>query len=323
MEPTEFSELSGQGGPVIVLGLLSLIVYSQIHRYRHVYGQVEREQVKWFLFAILVILSEVILLASARVFGFQPSAVVQDLFGLLLLVLPLSVGFAVLRYRLYDIDLIINRTMVYVPLTAIVAGLIAAGVKLSQAAFVALTGNESDAALVAITFIVVSLSTPIRNRLQAFADQYFKESADAERRLRPFTERVSEVLEVLEPARIGRRFVEESVAAVGADGGALYRVRGSRRNLVFKSDGWHELPQLEVAIPDKGGSCGVLFLGKRKSGAPYSIGDRQAVEALARVVAPALAWKKPIVAAGHRERRLGKAGRRAHAHQETAGGGRR
>lgn len=317
--PIEGERLLSQVGPMVGVGMLGLILYSQIYRYRHLYSPVEREQVKWFVFAIAVLLAEIILFVLSGLLGTQPSAIFQDISGQLLLLLPLSVGFAVLRYRLYDIDLIINRTLVYVPLTAIVAGLMAAGVKLSQMAFVAITGKESDVAVVAATFIVVSLSTPIRDRLQALVDRSFKDSGDAERRLRQFTERVSEVVEVLDPERIGRRLVEECLAALGAEGGALYRAKGNQRSLVFKSDGWRERSELEVSIPDETGNSGILCLGGRKSGAPYSAGDKRAVEALARAITPALYWGKPHVAANRGNSGIGKAGRRGRSRLKMAG----
>src|SRR3989304_286493 len=160
-----------------------------------------------------------------------------------------------------------------------------------------MTGKESDVAVVAATFVVVSLSTPIRNRLQALVDRSFKDSGDAERRLVQFTERVSEVVEVVDPGRIGRRAVEECVAALGAEGGAMYRVKGNQRSLVFKTDGWRERPELEVSVPVESGDSGILCLGVRNSGAPYSAGDKLAVELLAQAIAPALAWGKPHVTA--------------------------
>jgi hypothetical protein len=316
---TGAERLLSQLGPVLGVGMLGLIVYSQIYRYRHSYSPVEREQVKWFVFAIVVLLGEIILFVLSGLLGTQPSAIFQDISGELLILLPLSVGFAVLRYRLYDIDLIINRTLVYVPLTAIVAGLMAAGVKLSQTAFVAMTGKESDVAVVAATFVVVSLSTPIRNRLQALVDRTFKDSGDAERRLGQFTERVSEVLEVVDPGRMGRRALEECVAVFGAEGGAIYRVRGKQRVLVSKSDGWRERTELEVSFPEESGHSGVLCLGGRISGAPYSTGDKRAVESLARAITPALGWGRPHVSATRGNSGPGKPGRSSRSRQKKAG----
>ena len=79
---------------------------------------------------------------------------------LAVLLVPLSTGVAVLRYRLWDIDLIINRTLVYGSLTAILGGLFSASTTLSQRVFVALTGEKSDAAFALTTLVVVSLFTP-------------------------------------------------------------------------------------------------------------------------------------------------------------------
>ena len=317
--PTEAGGPLSALGPVFSVGMLGLIVYSQIYRYRHSYSSVEREQVKWFVFAIVVLFAEVILLVIAGLLGTQPSAMFQDVSGELLVLLPLSVGFAVLRYRLYDIDLIINRTLVYVPLTAIVAGLMAAGVKLSQTAFVAMTGKESDVAVVAATFVVVSLSTPIRNRLQVLVDRSFKDGGDAERRLGHFTERVREVIEVVDPGRVGRRALDECIAALGAKGGALYRVQGKQRILVLKSDEWRESAQLEVSIPGEGADSGILSLGGRNSGAPYSAGDRRAVESLANAIAPALGWGKAQAAAKRGSTGASNTGGSARARQRKGG----
>jgi len=67
-------------------------------------------------------------------------------------------------------------------------------------------------------------------------------------------------------------------------------VRGKQRVLVFKSNEWRESTQLEVSIPGDNASSGILCLGGRNSGAPYSAGDKRAVESLAQAIAPALAW---------------------------------
>jgi hypothetical protein len=88
--------------------------------------------------------------------------------------LPIAAAVAVLRHRLYDIDLIINRALVYIPLTGILGGLYTAGVALFQRLFVALTGDRSDAAIIVTTLVLASMFTPIRNWLQAMVDRRFK-----------------------------------------------------------------------------------------------------------------------------------------------------
>src|SRR5205085_7545154 len=100
----------------------------------------------------------------------------QDAIGDTTLVLavasfPVATGIAILKYRLYDIDLLINRTLVYIPLTGILTGLYSASIALLQKLFVATSGEKSDAAIVITTLILTSSFTPIKNGLQSFVDK--------------------------------------------------------------------------------------------------------------------------------------------------------
>src|SRR3990170_4953165 len=90
-----------------------------------------------------------------------------------------TIGVAVLRYRLLDIDLIINRTLVYVSLSAILGGLLAASSAVSQRIFVALTGDTSDIAIVLATLVVAGAFTPIQRAVQGVADRYVKPAGAA------------------------------------------------------------------------------------------------------------------------------------------------
>ena len=85
--------------------------------------------------------------------------------------LPIAVGIAILRYRLYDIDIVIQRTLVYVPLTALLAGIYAASIGISQRLFIAVTGNSSDGAIVLSTLILATTFTPIKNAIQGRVDR--------------------------------------------------------------------------------------------------------------------------------------------------------
>jgi len=204
--PIEIGRLLSQIGPVTGVGTMGLILYSQMYRYRHVYSSVEREQVKWFVFAVLVLLSEVILYVSTGLLGFQPSAVFQDLSGKTLLVLPLSVGVAVLRYRLYDIDLAINRTLVYGTLTVLLAAVYFGGVAVLQASFRGLTGQGSPLAIVLSTLAIAAVFSQLRRRIQAFIDhRFYRRKFDAQRALASFgtTARDEVELERLAQALVG------------------------------------------------------------------------------------------------------------------------
>jgi hypothetical protein len=105
-----------------------------------------------------------------------------------LIALLAAIGIAVLRYRLYDIDLVINRTLVYGPLTAMLALFYIGGVVSLQFAFRALTGQGSQIAIVASTLAIAALFNPLRRRVQAFVDRrFYRRKYDARKTLEVFS----------------------------------------------------------------------------------------------------------------------------------------
>ena len=144
-----------------------IAVASLIARYRRSASDA-RHQLKWFLFAVAV---WAVVLPISLVVGDNWTAIV----GILALTLvPAAVVVAIRRYRLYEIDTLINRTFVYVPLVGIVAGLYAGLVALLQRVFIAVTGNSSDAAAIISALTLAALFTPLRNAIQAAVDRRFK-----------------------------------------------------------------------------------------------------------------------------------------------------
>jgi len=133
-------------------------------------GPTERQQLKWFTFAAV---PEIAFIVSVGFVTYPPllGALGAILFGPLL---PIAAAIAILRYRLYEIDLLINRTFVYGALTAILAGVYTASITLTTRVFSAITGERSDAAIVLTTLIVVSLFTPLKSRLQSAVDKRMK-----------------------------------------------------------------------------------------------------------------------------------------------------
>ena len=97
----------------------------------------------------------------------------------------MAAGIAILRYRLYDIDRIINRTIVYASLTAVFVALYFGAIVLSQQVFVLLTGQRSTLAVVASTLVIAALFNPWRRRTQSFVDRRFYRRYDAGRRWSP------------------------------------------------------------------------------------------------------------------------------------------
>ena len=154
--------------PMIVSLLIAGIV-TVILRYRGS-RELGRLQLRWLLFGVLLQGMLTILTFWVPPGLERISTWINLLFGL---IIPLAIGIAILRYRLYDIDLIIRRTLQYSTMTAVLGLVFFGGVLLLQQLFRVFTGQESDAALVLSTLAIIVLFTPLRKQLQAGIDRRF------------------------------------------------------------------------------------------------------------------------------------------------------
>jgi hypothetical protein len=151
---------------------------------------VERQQVKWFTYAVAVLATSATL---AYVVSESMGVVWLDRVSSVLVIagvvgLPVAVGIAILRYHLYNIDLIINRTLVYGPLTAVLAGLYFGSIVVLQLLFRALTGEESQLVVVASTLAIAALFNPLRRRIQDLIDRsFYRRKYDAVKTLEAFS----------------------------------------------------------------------------------------------------------------------------------------
>jgi hypothetical protein len=167
-------------------------------RFRRSGGEV-REQIKWIAFAAsvvaLAVLAAVVdgtISASNATGDAHPLWVrlLEDAITLSFAGVPIAVGFAVLKYRLYDIEVIVNRTLVYGTLTAMLALVYFGGVTATQAIFQALTGHEEQPQLsiVVSTLVIAALFNPLRRRIQAFIDRrFYRRKYDATKTLEVFS----------------------------------------------------------------------------------------------------------------------------------------
>jgi hypothetical protein len=190
---------------ILVLFLFCILasVLSLILRYRRSGGEV-RQQIKWIAFAAsfvgLVFVSVMVSALMALYFAPEtwgssdtPPFWFDLLFSVALLSfggVPIAVGFAVLKYRLYNIDVLINRTLVYSTLTATLALIYFGGVATVQAIFRTLTGQEQQPqlAVVVSTLVIAALFNPLRRRIQSFIDRrFYRRKYDAAKTLEAFS----------------------------------------------------------------------------------------------------------------------------------------
>jgi hypothetical protein len=141
-----------------------------IARFRRSRGD-ERQQLKWFAYAVVVMIVVFVFWFSLELARFAPAGALT--FTVPLIGLPVAVAIAILKYRLYDIDLLINRTLVYAVLTATLALVYFGGVVSLQYVFRAFIGQESTLAVVASTLAIAALFQPLRRRIQALIDRRF------------------------------------------------------------------------------------------------------------------------------------------------------
>ena len=171
--------------PIFLIGIPTtlLSVASLVLRFRRSRGE-ERQQLKWFVYAGVLIVGALFIPLLV------PGAASSVLQLLVMPLLPVAAGVAILRHRLYEIDLLINRTLVYGSLTAMLALVYFGGVAATQAIFQALTGQEQQPqlAIVVSTLVIAALFNPLRRRIQGFIDRrFYRRKYDAAKTLEAFS----------------------------------------------------------------------------------------------------------------------------------------
>jgi hypothetical protein len=181
---------------LVFLGIVMSLVWSQVYRYSRVSSPAQRQQTKWVVFG-----------TTLGVAGTFPLQLPVDLslvggdtpltllflkvgFALSFMLIPVSIGVAVFRSLLFDIDVLINRTLVYGVLTALLAAVYLGGVATTQAIFQSLSGQQKlpQLAIVASTLVIAALFNPLRRRVQSFIDRrFYRRKYDARKTLEAFS----------------------------------------------------------------------------------------------------------------------------------------
>ena len=173
---------------MVILAMLFVSGGSLVLRLRRSVGE-ERQQLKWVVYSVALLAST--LTATILIIITLPAlGDARLLFAFLFPLMPLSVGIAILKYRLYDIDLLIKRTLVYGSLTAMLALVYFGGVAATETLFRSLTGQQQQPqlAIVVSTLVIAALFNPLRHRIQSFIDRrFYRSKFDARKTLDAFS----------------------------------------------------------------------------------------------------------------------------------------
>jgi signal transduction histidine kinase len=273
------------GGPVW-LGALLTAIYSQVYRYRHVSNSVHKRQIKWVVFGISSALAGFLgILLALDVFGPVPDstgALLMYLIGntfigyLVVLLIPLSIGIAVLRHHLFDVDLVINRTLVYGVLTASVVGLY---VVVVGALGTLLQTRDNLAVSLLAAGLVAVLFAPLRNRLQRAVNHLMYGERDE-----PYTvlSRLGHRLETtLAPDAALKAIVETVAQALKLPHAAITLKRGGEYTVAAEYGTPAGEPVI-LPLAYQREAVGQLILTPRSPGEEFTSSDRRLLDDLAR-----------------------------------------
>jgi hypothetical protein len=193
---------------VFNLGFLTMIVIVlavTVYRYRSVLSWTQRQQAKWAMFGLALALAGLVTIVVVWLTAPFPTgngslffAILNIVgYGLVLSAIPISIGIAVLRNRLWDIDRVINRALVYSSLSLVLAGIYVGGILGLQALFNLVVGGGSALAIAISTLSIAALFAPLRRRIQAGIDRrFYRRRYDAQRTIESFGERVRDEVDL-------------------------------------------------------------------------------------------------------------------------------
>lgn len=280
------NQVQGVGLSLTVLGSATSAA-SLTARFRRATGD-ERLQLKWFAYAGLLVAVTFAYAGVAWNFFGQPLYLALTPLMFAALTLPVAIGIAILRYRLYDIDMIINRSLVYGGMTAILGAVYAAVVTLLNRLFIAASGQKSDAAYVVTAFVVVAASSPVKDWLQRQVDRRVIHRNPLAV-LDEFRADVDAVVSILDVHRAACRLMDQAVIAFDARGAALYLRSVDSATPLYSRGRLNGEASVEVPLQHEGQQFGRLVLGSRRGDIGYSQDDRDALQRAADAVGEALA----------------------------------
>jgi hypothetical protein len=249
-------------------------------------GSILRQQLKWMTAAATVVVVAFFTDIALNLWNQQFVREFEFVFFILAYVsIPVAAAASILRYGLFEIDFIINRAIVYVAMTAILAGLYAGFTATLQKVSVALTGQNSDVAIVVTVALIATLFTPVRNALQRLVDTRFKDARDLERLLASLETEVGAVVDVIYGPRLAERLVKTAQEGAGATGAAVFLEGSGDGAPSYTAGDWTGDAELVVPLRAGDRELGRIALTARRHGAPYTAREKERLQQAANLVA--------------------------------------
>ena len=260
-------------------------------------GSILRQQLKWMTAAATLVAGAFVADVALNIWNQEFVRQFEFIVFIVAYVsIPFAAGASILRYGLYEIDLIINRAIVYVALTAILAGLYAGFTASLQKLFIAATGQSSDAAIIITVALIATLFTPVRNSLQRLVDRRFKDTRDLARVMSSLETEVGAVIDVIYGPRLAERLVRTAREGADATGAALFLDGAGEPS--YTAGDWTGLAELEVPLRTGDRELGRIALTARRHGAPYTAQERERLQRAADMVAMGLSLGREPQAVG-------------------------
>ena len=263
---------------VTVSGCLASVVV----RYRQS-DDVARRQIRWFLLGAAAFVATLVPAAYVYLVVGTLEERASAIFALNFLgfsLLPITTLIAITRYRLYEIDRIVNRAFLYGSLTAILAGVFTAAIALAQRLFITLTKETSDAAIIITTLVVATAYAPLRKRLEAIVDRRFKYDRPS---FGPYRDELERFLSLADPTAAAQRLAAEIVGELHASGAAVL----SRAGTVLGSAGTWPVDEDARIVVAGSGEIATVVAGRRTDGQPHDPARLTAASELAALAARA------------------------------------
>lgn len=273
------------------LALLGTGVYAQIYRYRRVADPVQKQQTKWAVYGAIVAVSGYYGYRLLTLFFpvLQQELIYRivtiPIFYAFLLLIPFSISISILRFRLWDIDPIIYRTVVYGTLTGVLTAIYFASVAVLQAIFRSVSGQESDLALVASTLLIAALFQPLRGRVQRRIDRsFYREKVNFRQAIADFSQEIRTMIELPE---LLHALTNRVMALLYVQHATIFLRRGGDRFELVGPPTFHQ-PKGATAIRREGqGALLPVDPSLLSPDAPLSRPDDERFRLLVPLVAPA------------------------------------